>query len=331
MSLDGQLHTPKVAFVFHPEKTNLPTLQAKVLFYESAAGWSRSLFLPTTAEDTGTGQTRDALAAGCSIVVAVGGDGTVREVAEALRGSGAAMGIIPQGSGNVLCRNLGIPLTNLDEQLEGIFAGMNRSIDVGVVDITRADGSRSEHAFLVLAGMGLDARTIQYTKQELKKRFGWLAYVDAGVRTMLKDSPLRIHYRIDGGVEKNATVYSVMFGNCGILPGGLLLIPDAQPDDGLLDVISMKPVGPLSWLRIWSILGWENGVLRKTRTGRKVIDLVRDTRYVSYRRVRQLTLRVDDVEPIQLDGDDFGTATGLDCTVDEHGLAIRVLPKWRAA
>lgn len=310
--------------MYHPEKTQLAALQTKALFYESLAGWGRSLFIPTTSEDTGARQTREAIEAGCSVVVAVGGDGTVREVAETLRDTGVSLGIVPQGSGNVLCRNLGIPLTNLDDQLKCIFLGANRLIDVGLVSITRETGTVSEHAFLVLAGMGLDARTIQYTKQELKKRLGWLAYVDAGVRTMLKDSPLHIHYRIDGGAEKNATVYSVMFGNCGILPGGLLLIPDAKPDDGMLDVISMKPVGPLSWIRIWSILGWENGVLRKTKAGRKVIDLVRDTRYVNYRRVHELELRVDETEPIQLDGDDFGTAVALRCSVDPRGLSVRV-------
>lgn len=331
MSVEQRAHSPRAAFVFHPEKTNLALLQARALFFESSAGWARSLFIPTTETDTGARQTREAIEAGCSVVVAVGGDGTVREVAETLRDTGVSMGIVPQGSGNVLCRNLGIPLTNLDDQLKGIFSGTNRLIDVGIVNITRADGKVTEHAFLVLAGMGLDARTIKYTKKELKKRFGWLAYVDAGVRTMLKDSPLRIHYRIDGGTEKNSTVYSVMFGNCGILPGGLLLIPDAKPDDGMLDVISMKPVGPLSWLRIWSILGWENGVLRKSKAGRKVIDLVRDTRYVNYRRVHRLSLRVDESEPIQLDGDDFGTAVALDCEVDEHGLAVRVLPEWSHA
>ena len=321
---------PLAAFIVHPEKADVANLKSRALLYESTAGWGRSLFFETSAEQAGAAQARLAIEQGATVVVAVGGDGTVREVAEALRGSDVALGILPQGSGNVLCRNLGIPLSNLDEQLKGIFLGTNRAIDVGLARITRADRTETEHAFLVLAGMGLDARTIRYTREKLKRRFGWLAYVDGGIRTMLKDAPLRIRYRVDGGNEKSATVYSVMFGNCGMLPGNLLLIPDAKPDDGLLDVISIKPVGPLSWLRIWSILGWENGVLRKTKTGRKVIDLVNDTRYVSYRTVRELSLRVDHPEPIQLDGDDFGVGVAVDCTVDARSLFIRVLPDWRA-
>jgi len=330
MSAETTRTQPLVAFIVHPEKGDVATLQARALLHESAAGWARSLFFETTAEHAGAAQTRLALEQGATVVVAVGGDGTVREVAEALRGTGVALGILPQGSGNVLCRNLGMPLSNLDEQLRAIFLGTNRAIDVGLARITRADLTESEHAFLVLAGMGLDARTIRYTRDKLKRRFGWLAYVDGGIRTMLKDSPLRIRYRVDGGNERSATVYSVMFGNCGMLPGNLLLIPDAKPDDGLLDVIFLKPVGPLSWLRIWSILSWENGVLRKSKTGRKVIDLVNDTRYVSYRTVGDLSLRVDHPEPIQLDGDDFGYGVAVDCSVDTRSLLVRTLPEWHA-
>ena len=170
------------------------------------------------------------------------------------------------------------------------FGGRKRAIDLGVVTITRPadpedeDGvePQSEHVFLVLAGMGLDARAITATSAKLKKRVGWLAYVDAGVRTMVRDAPLQIHYSVDGSAVRSLTVYTVMIGNCGLLPGGVLLIPDAELDDGLLDVVALRPLGAFSWLRIWRKIGWENGVLRKTKVGRAMIDLVNDTRNVSY-------------------------------------------------
>lgn len=319
---------PKAAFVYHPLKTDLANLQAQVLKFESQAGWASSAFYPTTVEEHGTHQAKAAVSEGANVVVAVGGDGTVREVVEALQNTNVALGILPMGSGNVLCRNLGLPLNDIDAQLRAIFSGTNRMIDVGRVSIKRESGVHDKHVFLVLAGMGLDARTIKYTKTDLKKRLGWLAYVDAGLRTMVKDKPLHVHYRLDGGGEKSSLVYSVMFGNCGILPGGLLLIPDATVDDGLLDLIALRPVGPFSWLRIWGILSWENGVLRRTKTGRKVIDLVHDTRYVTYKQTKHLDLRVDSPEPIQLDGDDFGIGVGVTCTVDPLALPVRVLPEW---
>ena len=148
---------------------------------------------------------------------------------------------------------------------------------------------------------------------------------------MIKDSPLHIHYSTDGAPVKSLTVFTVMIGNCGLLPGGVLLIPDAKLDDGLLDVVALRPLGPFSWLRIWHKLGFENGVLRKTKTGRRVIDLVNDTRSVSYLRAKRYALSVSHPEPIQLDGDDFGLALAASGSVDPGSLVLRVLPDWSPA
>jgi diacylglycerol kinase family enzyme len=176
--------------------------------------------------------------------------------------------------------------------------------------------------------MGLDARAITTTRSSLKKKVGWLAYIDAGMRTMIKDAPLQIHYSVDGAPMKSLTVFTVMIGNCGLLPGGVLLIPDAELDDGKLDVVALRPLGPFAWLRIWHKIGFENGVLRKSKTGRKVIDLVNDTRSVTYTRARRYALSVSHPEPIQLDGDDFGLALAANGTVDAGGLIVRVLASW---
>jgi diacylglycerol kinase family enzyme len=261
-------------------------------------------------------------------VLTSGGDGTVRAVAEALRGTGVPMAVIPQGTGNLLARNLGAPLGAVDEVVRAAFDGQNRPIDLGVVTISRPDDTEDEHVFLVLAGMGLDARAITATRSSLKKRVGWLAYIDAGMRTMLRDSPLSIHYSVNGAHTKSLTVYTVMIGNCGLMPGGVLLIPDAKLDDGLLDVIALRPLGPFSWLRIWHKIGWENGVLRKTKAGRKMIDLVNDTRSVTYMQAKRYALSVHHPEPIQLDGDDFGLALAASGSVDPGALVVRVLPDW---
>ena len=329
---------PHAAVVYHPLKTDLAGLRSAVAAAEAKAGWALTRWYPTAVEDRGTGAAQRALADGAGVVLGAGGDGTIRAIAETLRGTGTPLGIVPQGTGNLLARNLGMPLGDLDEAVQAAFFGRNRPIDLGVMTIVRetapdaapgAAPQEDEHAFLVLAGMGLDARVIRSTKSTLKKRLGWLAYVDAGVRTMVKDKPLEIQYSMDGSEMKSLTVYTVMIGNCGLLPGGVLLIPDASPDDGLLDVVSLRPLGPFSWLRIWNKIGWENGVLRKSKTGRRIIDLVNDTKHVTYLRARQYALSVASPEPIQLDGDDFGLAVEARGRVDPGALVVRVLATWQ--
>ncbi|WP_440312357.1 diacylglycerol/lipid kinase family protein [Leucobacter chromiireducens] len=323
-------HQPSAAVVYHPLKTDIAALRSAVMVQERRLGWSPTQWHETEAHDAGVGATRRAIANGASVVLASGGDGTIRAVSEALRGTGIPIVIIPQGTGNLLARNLGVPLNRIDEAVRAAFTGNNRAVDVGILTITREDESEDEHLFLVLAGMGLDARAISATRATLKKRLGWLAYVDAGVRTMLRDGPLQIHYSIDNSPLKPLSVYTVMIGNCGLMPGGVLLIPDAKLDDGMLDIVALRPLGAFSWLRIWNKIGWENGVLRKTQTGRRIIDLVHDTRSVNYSQVRRYALSVSKPEPVQLDGDDFGLALAVSGVVDPGALVVRVLPEWKA-
>ncbi|QIK63753.1 diacylglycerol kinase [Leucobacter viscericola] len=321
---------PVVAVVYQPFKTDLDQLRAAVAQGEQESGWAAARWYETAEDDAGVGATKQAVEDGASVVIASGGDGTIRAVAEALRGTGVPLTIVPQGTGNLLARNLGVPLTKVSEAVQAAFSGVNRKIDLGILTIVREDDSESDHVFLVLAGMGLDARAISATRSTLKRRVGWLAYVDAGVRTILTDKPLQIHFSVDGSEVKPLSVYTVMIGNCGLMPGGVLLIPDAKLDDGRLDVVALKPLGAFSWLRIWNKIGWENGVLRKTKTGRKIIDLVHDTRNVSYVQATNYALSVTKPEPIQLDGDDFGLALAVNGRVDPGSLVVRVLPDWKA-
>lgn len=320
---------PVAAVVYQPFKTNLAGLRASVAAEERRTSWAPTRWYETDREDAGVGAARRAIADGADVVLASGGDGTIRAVAEALRGSGVPMAVIPQGTGNLLARNLGMPLGDIATAVRAAFRGKNRAIDLGVLRILRENEEETEHVFLVLAGMGLDARAISATSAQLKKAIGWLAYIDGGVRTMVRDKPLRIHYTFDGSEPKWSTVYTVMIGNCGLMPGGVLLIPDAELDDGRLDVIALRPLGRFSWLKIWRRLGWENGVLRKTRLARKFIDLQHDARNIIHLQAQQYTLSVDRPEPIQLDGDDFGYALAASGRVDPGSLVVRVLPGWK--
>jgi len=314
----------RAAVVYHPGKVDLDRLKRIVAETEQSESWLETSWFPTTAEEAGQSAARQAVAEGAAVVMAAGGDGTVRAVAEGLRDSDVPMALLPAGTGNLLARNLSHALGNLEESVRTAFTGRNRSIDTGIVEITTADGSTEEHVFLVMAGLGIDAKMIAKTNSKLKRAVGWLAYVDAGVRALPDLKPLRLRYRLDESPERSLTAHSLIIGNCGSLPGGILLMPDAEPDDGILDIAALRPRGPFGWIKIWNKLTWENGVLRKSAAGRAIIDLTKDVKDVTYFRGAQIVVAVDEPQSFQLDGDEFGEAVGIRAWVDHHSLQVRV-------
>ena len=282
MSASPQPTDRHAAVVYNPIKVDLPRLEARVAEAETAAGWGATQWHSTSLEDAGQSVTRTAVEQGAAVVIAAGGDGTVRAVAEALRESGVPIALIPSGTGNLLARNLALPLTDPTGSIRTAFTGSDRRIDVGIAEIERADGSREQHTFVVMAGLGLDAKMIALTNPKLKKAVGWLAYIDAGVRAIPDLKPVKLRFSIDGAPERTTSVHTIIIGNCGTLPGGILLLPDAQPDDGVLDIAALKPSGPFGWLKVWNKVTWENGVLRKSALGRSIIDLTTDVKDVLY-------------------------------------------------
>ncbi|WP_285115033.1 diacylglycerol kinase family protein [Leifsonia sp. fls2-241-R2A-40a] len=317
-----------VAVVYNPVRVDVPRVRAAVEAAADASGESdvELLWLETTPEDGGQGQARHALERGASLVLAAGGDGTVRSVAEALRGRDATLGIIPGGTGNLLARNLGIPFASVENACAVAFGGQMRRIDIGVAEAHRPDGSVSEHGFLVMAGLGIDAAMIASARPELKRRFGWLAYVDAAFRAYPNSQKVRVRYRLDRGQERSAHVSTILVANCGALPGNIELIPDGAVDDGLLDVAILQPTSVFGWLAIWRKVTWENRVLRKSSLGRRIIrftDRAVRTR-LSYLRGAAVRLDVDAPEPFELDGDAFGDILRLELRVDPLSLRVAV-------
>src|ERR1700709_1958063 len=172
------------AVIYNPIKVKAKTLQATVKAAEATAGWNKTLWFETSVLDPGGEVAKRAIAEGADVVMAAGGDGTVRAVAESLRGTGVPLALLPSGTGNVLARNMAITLNNLGQCVETAFAGTTRAIDVGVIEAERVDGTRSTHAFLAMAGIGLDAQMVANSNPQLKAVAGWLAYVDAIARSL---------------------------------------------------------------------------------------------------------------------------------------------------
>ncbi|MGN6503752.1 MAG: diacylglycerol/lipid kinase family protein [Pseudolysinimonas sp.] len=314
----------RAAVVYNPTKVDLEELRNAVAQAESEAGWAKSIWIETSADDPGVGQARDAVKRGADVVIAAGGDGTVRAVAEGLHESGVPLALLPAGTGNLLARNMDLTLSDIPDSVRTAFTGHDRRIDLGIIEVERPDGSRETHAFVVMAGIGLDAKMAANTNEELKKKVGWLAYIDPIARAMRDNERVRVRYRIEDGPERSMNVHTVMVGNCGSLPGNVLLLPEAAIDDGVFDIVALRPNGFFGWVQIWSKIFWENGVLRRSTIGRRFMGLTREVRALRYIKASTITARLDRPEDFELDGDDFGDAIAFRAHIEPHGLLVRI-------
>ncbi|NVM99832.1 diacylglycerol kinase family protein [Arthrobacter sp. SDTb3-6] len=275
-------------------------------------GWGEPLWLETTEDDPGAGQAREALEAGADVVIAAGGDGTVRCVAEVLAGTGVAMGLLPLGTGNLLARNLGIDVADPLGAARGILAGRDITIDVVRAHLDHSDQGQ---LFLVMAGLGYDAAIMANTVDGLKDRIGWLAYVEAGMR-QLPGRPVRARISIDGGREVRRRIRSVMVGNCGQLMGGVEMFPDARIDDGVLDLVALSPRGRLGWLGVLA------GVFGPAAARNRSVD---------YLAGKSAAITLAEAQEFQLDGDHLGSARHLRVAVEPGALTIRTAARQAGA
>ncbi|HRN28391.1 MAG TPA: diacylglycerol kinase family protein [Terrimesophilobacter sp.] len=323
MSVDSAPAVRRAAVVVNPTKVDVERLRSLVDRAAEAAGFASTHWFETSVDDAGETAAREALALSPDVVLTAGGDGTVRTVAGVLRSTGVPLALVPTGTGNLLARNLEVSLS-LGAAVRAAFTGADTRIDVGVAEITRAEGDTVEDVFLVVAGLGLDAEMITHTNSKLKKAVGWLAYLDGGMRALSESMPAHMYFQLDGGPTRHLLAHTLMMGNCGVLPGGMLLIPDARVDDGILDFVAFKPRGRFGWVRVWNKIWWENGVLRKSALGRRIIDLSRDVRDVASFRGRELVVEVSEAQECQLDGDGFGLVTKMHTRVDAGALTVRL-------
>jgi diacylglycerol kinase family enzyme len=298
-----------VAVIVNPRKVGDPARARTVVDSVAAAvGQPAPLWFETTAEDPGPGQARQAVEQGASVVIGWGGDGTVMGAASALVGSDVSLGIVPGGTGNLLARNLGIPL-DARRALEVAFTGDDRRIDL--LDVYLGRGQRALSA--VMCGMGWDA-DMMGASEALKRRVGWGAYVVQGARH-IRQQPMRLRVSVDGGPEQQMYGRTVLIANVGTLVAGLDLIPEARADDGLLDVLIVDPSSPLDWARTSA------GILR----GRGADEDPSRT----HLRGRDVVVTTGHARGRQIDGDTVSDGQGFHVKVLEQALAVRV-PKAQA-
>lgn len=290
--------------IVHPGKVgDLATAQATLAGLARANGHEPPRWVETTAHEPGPGQARAAVAEGAELVLVWGGDGTMVGVAGALVGTGIPLGILPGGTGNLLVRNLGIPL-DLPGAAQVAFTGRNRTIDLLDVDL-----GKGEHRIsAVMCGAGWDAEMMA-APEARKRRLGWGAYAVEGVRALRK-KPMRLSVSVDGGAPMELSGRTVLVANVGMLVAGLVLIPGASPDDGLLDILVVDPTSPLDWVRTTA------GII--ARTGEDS-----DPSRIRLRG-HEVQISTGHVRKRQIDGDLVSSGAGLSVRVLPSSLVVRV-------
>ena len=336
-----------------------------------SAGYRGPVWLDTTVAEPGATQARLAVASGARLVIAVGGDGTVRAVAAGLAGTDVELGVVPLGTANLAARNLGLPVGDLDALIDIAVFFSARPTDLAWVRTTPCPNPEtgppappggwarptlgSEHACLVVAGIGFDAALVAVTSPALKARIKWGAYALAALEN-LRTPRMELSLGLVGTPDdddsspgpsqpgsprpvpssgsphpdlppgsphpglpprpERLVARCLLIANGGRLPAGIVLIPGARMDDGLLDVAAIDTVAGLA--------GW-------TSLARQVLPPFAATYSNPSRALGRVRLRrgtavsVHLAEPalVQVDGELLAPTRALRVRMDAGALLVR--------
>ena len=294
----------RAAVIYNPTKvTDWVTFRRHVEYELRTRGWDRALWLETSTDDPGRAMTEQAVREGVDLVLGAGGDGTIRVICSGLAGSGIPFGLIPAGTGNLLARNIGIPLDEA-AALDVAFDGLDKQIDLVALSV---DDGAEDH-FAVMAGIGIDAVIMEGTDPTLKRAVGSAAYFLAAAQNA-RHPALQATITVDDGppIERRASL--IVIGNVGFLQGNIQLIPDARADDGLLDVLVASPRGVRDWVRLVTQV-----LTRRKRTDRQLDRLTG----------RKVSIQVDGRDHFQMDGDTVGECSTMTAEVKPGALRLRI-------
>ena len=255
------------------------------LLGDKAANWT---WLYTLGRGDAETLARESAQAGCPLIVAVGGDGTLHEVVNGVLGTGAAVGLIPFGTGNDFARALGL-YGSLETACRALTEGATKRIDVGVIE---GEGTGGPRHFLVLTGTGFDARTAQTVNAGIRGLSGPLAYVWGAILTLREFTPFALTLTLDSGPPRRTQAMFVSFANAETTGGGMKIAPGALVDDGYLDVCLVETVSKPTLLF----------QLSQVFSGKHVRHPA-----VSMLRARSLRVEADPPQPLLIDGEVCGT------------------------
>jgi diacylglycerol kinase family enzyme len=325
MSNTGGKHK-RAAIIYFPGRIDRKKLEAAVGLTLSSLHWEPSLWLPTNPDETGGVQALRAVAQNATHILVAGGDGTVREVLDALARENVknvTVGIIPIGTGNALARNLKIDLVNLKTSVKHGLLGNRHQIDLGLAKVIWPNGDREEFYFAVMGGMGLDAKIMQKTNKKLKQAIGWVAYFEGGIRA-LPTLFEKMYVSVDGREPRRLKLVSLLIGNAGWLPGNISLMPDAKLDDGLLDVAAVGPRRFWNWIDFWGRVAFANQNIRPNRIGRQLMDATANVKTIENLTGSKIRVTPDRAVHLQLDGDVIGMVSEVEFEVVPRAITFRV-------
>jgi diacylglycerol kinase (ATP) len=255
-------------------------------------------FQPRFTEGPGDGRrlAREEVRAGRGLVVVVGGDGTISEVADGLLEAGAngtALGMIPRGTGGDFCRLLELPHDPL-EAARRIRDGKVRTVDAGRVRFIGHDGAPQSRHFVNVASFGFSS-DVALRANRSSKRFGAkAAFVGATMRTLVAYSNAEVTLAVDGGAPRRVTLLLGAVGNGRFFGGGMKICPESALDDGHLDLVVVGDLGRLEFLTKFP------RIYEGTHLSMKQVEGVR---------LRTLEVRPVDPEahiPVEIDGETPG-------------------------
>ena len=223
-----------IAVIAHGRKrtADLPELRRAL----ERSGVADPLWVEVPKSKRAPKQLRKLLDRGADHVFVWGGDGMAQRCIDTLAGTDATVAIVPAGTSNLLASNLGIP------------KDITKAVDVGLhgrrrrIDVASLNGER----FAVMAGTGFDAEMIDGADGKMKRRLGRAAYLVTGAKS-LRVRPFEARIRVDGSPWYTGPASCILAGNMGSLFGGVEVFPDAEPDDGLLDLAVISADGLAQW------------------------------------------------------------------------------------
>lgn len=355
---DAATHDSVWVIVNPAKHKNLRAFQERITAAAQTFGVPHIHWLETKPEDPGVGQAIEAQRQGATLVIAAGGDGTVRAVAAGMAHSNVRMGIIPVGTGNIFARNLNLPIGDL-ERCVAIALGRNyRNVDLGwlrstghvhslglpaegrLVNEARTSGADTapsseiagysplsqvlpaddEYSYVVVSGVGFDGQTMAGTDAQLKKKIGWLAYIVSGVQA-LNVPRMNAHVRLwDKGNDTPTEDGEVTAKSIMFANVGQLPFMTLAPNASMDDEkLDVIGVDVIVGLIGWMSLGWKFFV---QGLGVPAIDLPASPGRLAFRQACRAEVTVEQPATVEVDGDAIAIADGVATRIDPGALQI---------